>query len=1186
MSRKSTIFLSLTTLGLFSLTAVVSVAAYRSSARYAFESATGGHYLGEVEPEIEGVYAHKFIKPSDNRYATQKNYSMNIVGDIESVWDNYTGAGTTIAIIDDGFSYTHSEFTRSDNTSAISQDSAYFYESGSSYGVKYYKNDPTCIDEEWNDEENEWDTHGSNVASTAAAPMGNGGIVGIAPEATILALKVDFEFVSIRAAINYAVSKGADVINMSLGAYADTFTDGFGDQQSGSSVAATYLNSACQAAYNAGVIVVAAAGNEATYHKSYPACNSKVIGVGALYQNDDTTLAPFTNYVRSNQTGEVNVDILAPGFVFAAGVNGGKSNRSNSFFSTQGTSFSSPIVAGAAALWKQKNPDGNTDEFLEDLQASAARIGEYQNKYVPVSKYQGYDEDVGPSNITQGRLDVAALMSVDSEVSGVEVNPSEVTLYIGEGGTTLTANVLPTTADNKGVSWSSSDTSIVTVDSTGKLTPKDKEGDAVITVTTDEGGFTATCTVHVVHRINPTAIVLGTSSIQVMEDKTCLIDDVSLLPENVSEKTWWFESLDTSIATVDENTGLVTGVKEGKTQIRVYTYNLDTLEEIEAFIEVTVTAPLIKEKTLDFSKTAPTSTTTTKHTWDLDPFTVTNEKNNGSSFAAYQPIRVYQGNKFTIQWPDDVTVDHIDLSYNTGYSNMASGWSSNCTNSAPSTGTRRVVPNGDATSVYYVPTAQTRINSLTIYYSTPIAGPSVSSVTLPESSKELNVGDSYQLQPVVTMDDSSVYEGTIDYVSNAPTIASVDSDGLIHALAEGVATITASAGGKSASIVITVIDPNKPVLTSISLQNVPETVPFMGELSTSGIVATAHYSDDSSKAVSSSVIYSSIDTSQIGYQTVTASFTEDDVEVSTQFTVFVTNIGAERGSTVIPGVEKTCQTSSASGKYFGSASASISLCDVTWTIATDAGYFSYDSGCGNHIGSNKKPASYINITSSGLTGKIESVTVSTYSGSSATLQVSVGGVAYRCNGNTSVTVGSSSGSYTFVGESSGNVELSYSNTNNKAIYFDSVTLHGESSVEYDWSGDAQASSFLNYLKTFEGSCASGFASRDEVVRLVGEYNALIEEAKASTILAGSFTDKGYSTDAVNKLKTMVREYNSSLEGGESVLTLNLPNDSSYQGHESKALESNGTNVALVALLALSAIGGLGICLYVRRRRQR
>ena len=94
---------------------------------------------------------------------------------------------------------------------------------------------------------------------------------------------------------------------MSLGAYGEDFTDAFGNSQYGDSSVANYLQTVCQQAYNAGIIVVAAAGNEGTWRKSYPACNYGVVGVGSIGDLDNkgnvNSLAEFTNYVLASQTG-------------------------------------------------------------------------------------------------------------------------------------------------------------------------------------------------------------------------------------------------------------------------------------------------------------------------------------------------------------------------------------------------------------------------------------------------------------------------------------------------------------------------------------------------------------------------------------------------------------------------------------------------------------------------------------------------------------------------------------------------------------------------------------------------------------------------------------------------------------------------------------------------------------------
>ena len=101
-------------------------------------------------------------------------------------------------------------------------------------------------------------------------------------------------------------------------------------------------------------------------------------------------------------------------------------------------------------------------------------------------------------------------------VSGTSVLVTGVTLLgygllLDKGETfTLTATVLPSSAKNKSVFWSSSDASVVSVDSYGRITGV-KVGTAIITVTTVEGGYTATCYVEVVNPFEPEAVDLGLS---------------------------------------------------------------------------------------------------------------------------------------------------------------------------------------------------------------------------------------------------------------------------------------------------------------------------------------------------------------------------------------------------------------------------------------------------------------------------------------------------------------------------------------------------------------------------------------------------------------------------------------------------------------------------------------------------
>ena len=119
----------------------------------------------------------------------------------------------------------------------------------------------------------------------------------------------------------------------------------------------------------------------------------------------------------------------------------------------------------------------------------------------------GSSDYVAGAVYTMGTLNVTltAVWNVASiAVTGVKLDSSTLTLTAGGSAGTLTATVLPMDAANKNITWASSDTSTATV-SNGVVTPV-AAGTATITVTTEDGGKTATCTVKVVPA-KPTGLV-------------------------------------------------------------------------------------------------------------------------------------------------------------------------------------------------------------------------------------------------------------------------------------------------------------------------------------------------------------------------------------------------------------------------------------------------------------------------------------------------------------------------------------------------------------------------------------------------------------------------------------------------------------------------------------------------------
>ena len=210
--------------------------------------------------------------------------------------------------------------------------------------------------------------HGTHVAGTIAAGLENmtgnpataEGVVGVAPEARILAYKVcagdgTCSDSAVIAAIGRAVADGARVINMSLGAsdYSQALAD------------------AVQAAWAAGVVIVAGAGNDGTMAPFYPAALNNVVAVGAFDENH--LRASFSNYGSW-------VDIAAPGsnilstYPLSKCEDLGVPGETGCYAWLSGTSMATPHVAGAAALlWARGDVTSNAqvvDLLLRTADAS------------------------------------------------------------------------------------------------------------------------------------------------------------------------------------------------------------------------------------------------------------------------------------------------------------------------------------------------------------------------------------------------------------------------------------------------------------------------------------------------------------------------------------------------------------------------------------------------------------------------------------------------------------------------------------------------------------------------------------------------------------------------------------------------------------------------------------------------
>lgn len=225
------------------------------------------------------------------------------------IWDQTKGKGITVAVLDTGCDTTHPDLKER------------------IVGGRNFTNDDGGNMDVYED----YNGHGTHVAGTIAAIENNTGVVGVAPEANLLIIKVldkdgSGQYEWIINGINYAIEQKADIISMSLGGPEDV----------------PELHEAIQKAVNNNILVVCAAGNagdgdESTNEFDYPGCYNEVISVGAI--DLQRRSSDFSN---SNN----EIDLVAPGEeILSTYLNG-------TYARLSGTSMAAPHVSGALALIK------------------------------------------------------------------------------------------------------------------------------------------------------------------------------------------------------------------------------------------------------------------------------------------------------------------------------------------------------------------------------------------------------------------------------------------------------------------------------------------------------------------------------------------------------------------------------------------------------------------------------------------------------------------------------------------------------------------------------------------------------------------------------------------------------------------------------------------------------------------
>ncbi len=314
----------------------------------------------DIEYAGPNTIVHAMATPNDTFFSAQQ-WSLNNTGqtvngnvgvadadiDAPEAWDLVTGSATVIvAVVDGSVDYTHPDLAANmwHNPGEINNDGIDNDGDGvidDYYGANFVRVSGPPLGDPGSDGY----FHGSHVAGIIGAATNNSqGIAGTAWGIKIMALRFldsggSGSISNATEAIQFATAHGASVINNSWATSSDD----------------PLLHAAITAAYNAGIVITAAAGNDANSPTVYyPAAYSEVIAVSATTNIDRPILYNYG----------AHIDLGAPGRDIAS------TTPSNQYAFSTGTSMAAPHVAGVAALMKSVSSSITPDQTLTILKAS------------------------------------------------------------------------------------------------------------------------------------------------------------------------------------------------------------------------------------------------------------------------------------------------------------------------------------------------------------------------------------------------------------------------------------------------------------------------------------------------------------------------------------------------------------------------------------------------------------------------------------------------------------------------------------------------------------------------------------------------------------------------------------------------------------------------------------------------
>lgn len=316
--------------------------------------------------------------------AQLKNWGYDSLNIEKKIPSSLTGKGINIAVVDSGADGSHPDILIAGGECFITM-----------------ANYPDACADGYNDDNG----HGTHVAGIIAALDNDFGVVGVAPDANVYALKaLDKKGIgttsSVVAAVDWAIQNKMDIINLSLATPDDDLM----------------LKEIIQKAFNSNILIVAAAGNEEHItgleeNVGYPAKYNEVIGVTAL--NKDHSIS------KTSSVGAA-IDFSAPGISILS-TYPTKYQDGSGYTSMSGTSMAAPFVSAMAALYMEKYPDLTAVEIRNLLQENAIDLGE-----------PGRDAKYGYGLIQPDLFNIEnekSIISYSTEEATVQINMVKPNLY-------------------------------------------------------------------------------------------------------------------------------------------------------------------------------------------------------------------------------------------------------------------------------------------------------------------------------------------------------------------------------------------------------------------------------------------------------------------------------------------------------------------------------------------------------------------------------------------------------------------------------------------------------------------------------------------------------------------------------------------------------------------------------------